>query len=133
MSLSVHLETERGDDGDSSHHTERDYTPGEQYMMYSFSGLDMCQEINYWSALELLEMHAIDSFALAQQPRPKISCWSCRRVDHIVVNTPAAMRWRILHSAMYYSLASDHLPVVCWMREEEQSQAPTQCPGQQQS
>lgn len=114
--------------GDLNACSERDYTPGEQYMMYTFSGLNMCQEINYWGALELLETHAIDSFALAQQPRPKISCWSCRRVDHIVVNTQAAMRGRILHSAVYYTLASDHLPVVCWM-QEEQSQAQTQCPG----
>jgi len=44
--------------------------------------------INYWAALELLEEQlAIDSFALAQLPRPKISCWSCRRVDHILLST----------------------------------------------
>lgn len=120
--------------GDLNACSERDYTPGEQYMMYSFSGLHMPQEHNYWAVLELLEEQlAMDSFALARLPRPKISCWSCRRVDHILSSTQAALQQAVTHSAVYYTLASDHLPVICWMRMEPTSAAarePTICPGQ---
>jgi endonuclease/exonuclease/phosphatase family metal-dependent hydrolase len=117
--------------GDLNACSERDYTPGEQYMMYTFSGLHMPQEHNYWAALELLEEQlAIDSFALAQASRPKISCWSCRRVDHILLSTQAALQWRVAHSAVYYTLASDHLPIICWLRREQaQMPEPTACPG----
>ena len=73
---------------------------------------------------------AIDSFALVQVSRPKISCWSCRRVDHILLSTQAALQWRVAHSAEYYTLESDHLPVICWVRKEQaQVQEPSVCPG----
>jgi endonuclease/exonuclease/phosphatase family metal-dependent hydrolase len=117
--------------GDLNACSERDYTPGEQYMMYAFSGLHMPEEHNYWAVLEQVEAQlAIDSFALAQAARPKISCWSCRRVDHILLSTQAALQWRVDSSVVYYTLASDHLPIVCWMRREQaQVQEPTRCPG----
>jgi endonuclease/exonuclease/phosphatase family metal-dependent hydrolase len=66
--------------------------------------------------LELLEARATDCFALAQQPRPKITSWACPRVDHILLNTRAAMKWQVQRAAAYSSTASDHLPLLCWLR-----------------
>ena len=102
--------------GDLNALSEWDYTPGEQHMLLAFSGVAAEAELNPWGTLELLEQHATDCFALAQQQRPKISCWACTRVDHILLNTRAAHAWRVQRAASYYTLASDHLPVVCWLR-----------------
>ena len=102
--------------GDLNACSEFDYTPGEQHMLAAFSGAVKEEQLNFWAVLELLEARAIDCFALAQQPRPKISCWACSRVDHILLNTRAAMKWQVQRAAVYYSTASDHLPLICWMR-----------------
>ncbi len=102
--------------GDLNACSEFDYTPGEQHMLTAFSGAVKEEEFNFWAVLELFEARATDCFALAQQPCPKISCWACSRVDHLLLNTRAAMAWKVQRAAVYYTLASDHLPVICWMR-----------------
>jgi endonuclease/exonuclease/phosphatase family metal-dependent hydrolase len=102
--------------GDLNACSEWDYSPGEQYMLLAFSGLAAEASMNPWGALEKLEQKVTDCFALAQQARPKISCWACTRVDHILLNTHAAHAWRVQRAAMYHTMASDHLPVICWMR-----------------
>ena len=101
--------------GDLNACSEFDYTPGEQHMLTAFSGAVKEEALNFWAVLELFETRSTDCFALAQQPRPKISCWACSRVDHVLLSTRAALAWNVQRAAVYYTMASDHLPVVCWM------------------
>jgi endonuclease/exonuclease/phosphatase family metal-dependent hydrolase len=102
--------------GDLNACSKHDYTPAEQLCLYAFSGGLISEHHNYWGALERLETLAVDSFELAAQPRPKISCWACRRVDHILFSRPTGhCNWTVQHSAVHYTQASDHLPIVCWI------------------
>jgi len=99
--------------GDLNACSEADYTPGEQLCIYSFSGNSISPQHDYWGILSSLESLMADSFDLAARPRPKISCWACRRVDHVMFS--AASVWNVIDSAVFYTAASDHLPIVCWI------------------
>ena len=97
-------------------------------MLSCMHRLDMDELIPYWDVMAALESRALDCFDLAGQPRPKISCWSCRRVDHILFSACAAVHWPNQHAAAYYTLASDHLPLVSWLSPTTDNRA-TRCPG----
>jgi hypothetical protein len=65
---------------------------------------------NSWRVMDLLEEDArmLDLFALAHVTRPKISVWSCRRVDHALAYP--GCQWTPTFASPLFTLASDHLP-----------------------
>lgn len=96
--------------GDLNALARLDYSPSEVYFHSRIEHFLHAGRTDSWRVMDLLEEEErwVDLFTQAQTPRPKISAWSCRRVDHALAYS--GCQWTAMFASPIFTLASDHLP-----------------------
>jgi endonuclease/exonuclease/phosphatase family metal-dependent hydrolase len=110
--------------GDLNAMSRFDYTPAErQYQSrvdrFHF-GIALAHTTDPWRCMEFLEDEQkwVDAFTKAGVERPKISVWSCRRVDHALLYRGCT--WSVKHCFQIFTKASDHLPIFIVLQPPQQ-------------
>lgn len=127
--LDAHLPNCSSDDqllvGDLNAMSRLDYSPAERQYLSRVDrfhlGMASAHATDTWRCMDFAEDEQkwVDAFSKADMPRPKISVWSCRRVDHALLYRGCT--WSVVHCFQVFTKASDHLPLFLVLQPPQRS------------
>jgi exonuclease III len=96
--------------GDLNALARLDYSASEAYFHGRVEHFLHAQREDSWRVMDLFEEQErwVDMYTQAQRARPKITVWSCRRVDHALAYP--GCKWTTMFASSIFTPASDHLP-----------------------